>query len=261
MVDDLCTMDSILFRHCYACGATEKKTVAASHDYKEGYCSRCDKRDSRYPFVWIDFKDALFEAYVKQALGLPAEEKVATLDMTKLTEFTIEKRVNDVEELKYATNLKSITIEASNVQNLDVLTKLPITKVSLGCYGGITEIDVSFMKSLKDVKSVQFYDCKLVGGRMEDVVSSPKLTNYKCRISHMKKESTGNIDYLSKATNVESLELWNDFEQDTNLSVLQTLTKLKSLELHDTNYNEDFSQQQYAVLDELTINGVVIECD
>lgn len=254
-----CTEDGIEQRTCKNCYAQEEQVVKAAHSYEEGYCTRCEARDANYAFVYIDFKDKLFEAYIKQALGFEPEDKVATVDMKKLTCFTIQSRVSDVEELKYATNLKSITIEASNVSNLGVLSNLPITYVHLGYNGGITEIDVSFMKNLTEVTEVYFYDCKLTGGSMKDVVSSPKLTYYKCLMNYIRDETDGSIDYLSGATNVTTLSLWNDFEYDTDLSVLLNLTKLKSVELYDTNYRGNgYSEQQNAIIDQLIIRGIVV---
>ena len=254
-----CTEDGIERRTCKNCYEQEEQVIKAAHSYEEGYCTNCDARDVSYAFVYIDFKDKLFEAYIKQALGFEPEDKVATVDMKKLTRFTIESRVTDVEELKYATNLKSITIRASNVSNLDVLSNLPITYVHLGYNGGITEIDVSFMKNLREVTEVRFYDCKLTGGSMEDVVSSPKLTYYKCLMNYIRYETDGSIDYLSGATNVTTLSLWNYFEYDTDLSVLLNLTKLKSVELYNTNYRANgYSEQQNAIIDQLITRGIVV---
>lgn len=257
---DLCAEDGTQYRTCYKCRAKEERAVKAAHSYSEGYCTRCEARDADYAFVYIDFKDKLFEAYIKQALGLPPESNVATVDMKKLTSFTIEDRVSNVEALKYAANLESITIKASNVSNLDVLSALPITSVHLGYNGGIADIDVSFMKKLKEVKSVWFYDCRITGGSMKDVVSSPKLTYYKYFINYLRNESTGSIDYLSGATNIETLSLWNDFESDTDISVLTTLTKLKKAEFNITGLQlKDFTEQQYAVIDQLILSGIKVD--
>ena len=256
---NLCTEDGVELRICDSCGNTEERAVYAAHDYAEGYCTRCNDRDETYDFVYIDFNDKLFEGHIKQALGIEAGQKVATVDMKRLTSIKVQKRVSDIEELKYATNLNKITIEANNIKNLNVLIDRPLTDVTLGTNGEITEIDVSFMRSLKQVERVYFYDCRLTGGTMKDVVSSPILKYYKTFINYMSDETDGNIDYLTGANSIEELSLWNDFEQRTDVSVLKTLPNLKKLELHITGYpNDDFSKAQYVVFDELVINGVVV---
>ena len=253
-----CTEDGIERRTCKNCYAQEEQVIKAAHSYEDGYCTRCDARDANYAFVYIDFRDKLFEAYVKQALGFEPEDKVATVDMKKLTSFTIESRVTDVEELKYATNLKSITIRASNVSNLDVLSNLPITYVCLGYNGGITEIDVSFMKNLKDVTEVHFYDCKLTGGSMSDVVASPKLNYFNCFINYLHNEADHSIDYLAEAKNVTRLRLWNIFS-DTDISVLLGLSKLKNVEIDDgIHSNMGLTEQHNVVIDQLIIKGIVV---
>ena len=237
---------------------TQAPTVC-SHNFKDGYCTLCKTRDESYPFEFVEFKDRMMEMYVKQVLNLAPEYQVATIDMETLTTFIVEERISDVEPLKYAKNLKEITITESNVQNLSALAELPITKVQLGRRDGITEIDVSFMKDLKEVTTVHFYECRLTGGSMEDVVSSPKLTDYFYISSYMRNETDGNIDYLAGAKNLEEMDLWIDFETDTDLSVLTSLTKLERLNIRISNSLENFSTEQYNVLKGLYDRGVSVD--
>ena len=142
-----------------------------------------------------------------------------------------------------------------------MLSDLPITKVQLGHRDGITEIDVSFMKNLKEVTTVWCYDCRLTGGSMEDVVSSPKLTNYFYISNYMRNETDGNIDYLAGAKSLKEIDLWIDFEVDTDLSILRVLTKLNRLNIRITNSLEYFSDEQYAVLKDLYDCGVSVEVE
>ena len=240
---DPCTEDHQQYRNCSTCSSQEERTVKAAHDYQKGFCTRCDDRDESYAFTYIDFNDKLFEAYIKQNLGIAAQDKVAVEDMKKLKNFTIEKRVTDVRELKYATNLEEITIEASNVSNLNALSGLPIKDVTLNC----EELDVSFMRNLKKVECVAFNGCKLSGGTMEDVVSSPKLM-----YGYFTNTGSKDISFLSKATNLKSLDFDSIFPE-TDLSVLTTLPNLKKIDFHS-----ELTEEQYLVTDQLIISGVVV---
>lgn len=106
---------------------------------------------------------------------------------------------------------------------------------------------MTFMRTLKEVKSVTL-DCgKLTGGTLEDVVSSPKLTSFHLYLF------AENIDFLSTAANIEHLTLL-DISSDTNLSVLTTLSKLKKVCI-----TRSLTEKQYLITDQLIISGVVVE--
>lgn len=231
---------------CNNCGKTEGTT--SNHNYdNNGTCTKCG---TVLPEAteYITFNDVFLENYVKQSLGIQGTNKVSKYAMSKLTSFDIGENVTDVQDLKYATNLQSISINADNVKNLNVLCNLSkITYVSLGFW---KKIDISFMKDMNNVERIYFNNAEVVGGDISYLISSPKLKD----LFYYNPSGSG-IDFLQGANALENLELWHAFGGNSDISVLKTLPKLKTLEI--LTYNST-SEAQRAVYAELMSKGVSV---
>ncbi len=231
---------------CYTCGETLEP--ALGHDYVDGICTRCRIEDVHYVPEYITFQDPFLENYVKQALGIAGDQQVSVPDMKKLIRFTIKEGVTDVQDLKYAINLESVTINASHVRNLDVLKDLPVHTVELGFRA---KIDVSFLRDMHNVTTVFYNNCEIAGGTLNDVISSENLT-----IFHFYDPDNTNLDFLANAPAITELELSLSFGANTDFSVLLNLPNLKSLEVSTFN---SLSAAQNDVLAALMSNGVLVE--
>ena len=231
---------------CNNCGKTEGTT--SNHNYdNNGTCTKCS---TVLPEAteYITFHDVFLENYVKQSLGIQGTNKVSKYAMSKLTSFDIDENVTDVQDLKYATNLQSISINADNVKNLNVLCSLSkITSVSFGFW---KKIDITFMKDMNNVERIYFNNSEIVGGNISYLISSPKLKD----LFYYNPSGSG-IDFLQGANALESLELWHAFGGNSDISVLKTLPKLKTLEILTYNSTSDAQRAVYA---ELMSKGVSV---
>lgn len=197
---------------------------------------------------YIKFNDVFLENYVKQALGITGTDKVSKQDMSKLTEFEIKEGIIDAQDLKFAINLRSISINADNVKNLDVLCNLlKITDVSFGFQ---KKIDISFMENMNNVERIYYNNSEIVGGSISYLVSSSKLKD----LFYYNPHGSG-IDFLEGANSLENIELWHAFGENSDISVLTTLPKLKSLEILTYNSTSDSQRAVYA---ELISKGVSV---
>lgn len=234
---------------CKTCGKTEG--TAANHSYNNnGTCTKCG---TVLPEAteYITFNDVFLENYIKQSLGIQGTNKVSKYAMSKLTSFDIKEGVTDVQDLKYATNLQSISIDADNVKNLNVLCNL--SKITHVSFGFDKRVDVSFMKNMKYIESIYFNATNLTGGSAADLVSSSKLKEL---FFYNPTGGAGyGIDFLSAATSLESLELWHAFGSNSDITVLKTLPKLKRLEILTYNSTSDAQRAVYA---ELMSKGVSV---
>ena len=232
---------------CKNCGATEGSAIDHNYDYY-GKCSKCGTMIPEAT-EYITFNDVFLENYIKQSLGITGTNKVSKYDMTKLTSFDIKEGVTDVQELKYAINLKSISINSDNVQNLDVLCNL--SKITYVSFGFWHTIDISFMQNMKNVERIYFNNSTIIGGDVSYLVASPKL-----RELFFYSPSNGSLEFLRGATSLETLELWHAFGGNSDISVLKTLTNLKRLEILTYNSASDAQRAVYA---DLMSNGVSID--
>lgn len=229
---------------CNNCGVTEGSAVDHSYDY-DGKCTECGTVIPEAT-EYITFNDAFLENYIKQSLGITGTNKVSKYDMTKLTSFDIKEGVTDVQELKYAINLQSISINSDNVQNLDVLCTL--SKITYVSFGFWNKIDISFMQNMKNVESIFFNNPKIIGGDVSYLVASPKLKD----LFYYSPDNRG-IEFLRGATSLETLELWHALGVD--ISALTTLTNLKHLEILEYGSPSDAQRAVYA---DLMSRGVTI---
>lgn len=231
---------------CNNCGKTEGTT--SNHNYdNNGTCTKCG---TVLPEAaeYITFHDVFLENYVKQSLGIQGTNKVSKYAMSKLTSFDIGENVTDVQDLKYATNLQSISINADNVKNLNVLCNL--SKITYVSFGFWKKIDITFMKDMNNVERIYFNNSEIVGGNISYLISSPKLKD----LFYYNPSGSG-IDFLQGANALESLELWHAFGGNSDISVLKTLPKLKTLEILTYDSTSDAQRAVYA---ELMSKGVSV---
>lgn len=231
---------------CRICGKTEG--TAAGHSYDTaGTCTKCG---AVLPEAteYISFNDIFLENYVKQSLGIQGTGKVSRYAMSQLTSLDIGENVTDVQDLKYATNLQSISINADNVKNLPVLCELSrITSVS---FGFRKKTDLSFMKNMRHVERIDFNNAEIVGGDISCLISSPKLKE----LFYYDPNGSG-IAFLRGANALERLELWHAFGENGDISVLKTLPELRTLEILTYNSASDAQRAVYA---ELIAKGVSV---
>lgn len=231
---------------CRICGKTEG--TAAGHSYDTaGTCTKCG---AVLPEAteYISFNDIFLENYVKQSLGIQGTGKVSGYAMSQLTSLDIGENVTDVQDLKYATNLQSISINADNVKNLPVLCELSrITSVS---FGFRKKTDISFMKNMRHVERIDFNNAEIVGGDISCLIASPKLKE----LFYYDPNGSG-IAFLRGANALERLELWHAFGENGDISVLKTLPELRTLEILTYNSASDAQRAVYA---ELIAKGVSV---
>ena len=229
-----------------SCGATNGS--ALGHKYSNGVCSRCGGIDSSY-IEYISFHDKYLENYIKLELGIDGKNGISTQDMCDLRKIAIKEYVSDIQDLKYAVNLKSIRISTSNVKNLSVLCTLPqINEIYIDHQ--IT-IDVSFMKNMNKIEKVYYNTSAVItAGSIDDIFSSPllkivALDTYDNRIT--------SIDFLKDRPSIEEVQILGAMSENCDFTPLCTLPNLKELRLMCFVTNA-----QEKIILELMNNGVLI---
>lgn len=204
-------------------------------------------------FNYIAFNDLFLENYIKQTLSIPGNSRISEYDMLQLQSFDIKTGISDITQLKYALNLQDVSINSSNVKNLNVLCGLSKLKsINLGFW---SEIDITFMKDMTKLEQVNFSNCYVTGGKLSYIVASPNLKSlyfYNTNIIN----GEHNINFLAGANNLETIQLWHAFDYETDISVLSNLPSLKSLSI--LTYN-NFSESQKNIFNTLLAKGVYID--
>ncbi|MBQ9964383.1 MAG: hypothetical protein IJP14_04605 [Clostridia bacterium] len=234
---------------CKTCGATDGAVIP--HTYNEdGVCTVCGTVYSAIA-DYVTFHDATLEKQVKQVLGISEGEKVSKNAISVLSSFDIKDGITDVQDLKHATGLQSVSVNADQVKNLNTLCALP--KATYVSFGSGKCVDVSFMKNMKHVETVYFNAAILTGGTAADLVASPKLHTF--FFNNPDGGTNIGVDFLSSATSLEALELWHVFDSTNDISALRNLPKLKSFQVLASG---TISAAQRAVYADLASKGVAV---
>ena len=148
----------------------------------------------------VTLSASALDAYVRELLGVDSESVLMTNQLWTITEMTISSEVTSLEDLKYFTGLKSLTIQNRQTD------------------------DFGFLSNLSQLEQVDF------SGSLITTQTIELLGNQK-NLKHLNLSSCGvsNLSGLSGCTQLEYLNLNND--QVADLSPLSGCTNLTELYL------------------------------
>ena len=148
----------------------------------------------------IEFVDPQVDALVRQYLNKDADDPIMSNELWNITSLVLPAGLHSLSDLQYFPYLQVLSIQKSNYESLQILSKLTYLKgVSvIGC--SVTESDLSAIAGLPNLTTLVLAECGLT-----------------------------NITPLSTATKLEMLDLHGNTIQD--LTPLQGMEKLHTLNL------------------------------
>lgn len=198
-----------------------------------GISSNLEKRDFE-PVAKpqpIDFKDAVLEQKVRQALNIPAGD-ITINDTKDITELNFgnswedstktEMQISDISGLKYFPNLFKLELFFNNIEWIDVVRGLP----NLGFLdlNGNKVSDIAGLSRCPNLVALNLSGCKCYTQGLAPLATLTRLESLDLSFS----PAIGSVEVLSGMTSLQSLNLTNT---PVDLSPLAGLTKLKTLYL------------------------------
>ena len=166
----------------------------------------------------VSFASAELEAYVRELLYVARTEAVMTNQLWTLTDFTVPQNVTDYSDLRYFTNLTSLTINNSAVD------------------------DYSFLTTLTGLQTLDLNGCLVSAQTLGYIALLPNLQVLKlsgCGLS--------NIEPLGNLSTLISLDL-----SENSISVISALADCKELSVLNLANNAVTSLSSLADIDHLT---------
>ncbi|MEG0995206.1 MAG: SH3 domain-containing protein [Bacilli bacterium] len=195
----------------------------------------------------LTINDIYFENSIRNSLEKGGNDTLTEYDMLLLKEITIIQGTTDINEIKYAKNIETITINASIQTGLDEISLLP--KLNSLDIGTNVTIDISFLKKSSNLQKLTYNNPKITGGSIDDIC-------YQKKLKYLFFYSTINdkgITFLTECKNLEDLELWHTFKENDDISLLLNLPNLKEITL---NASHILTYGQESVIKQLMKNGV-----
>ena len=153
------------------------------------------------------------DSALKEALDKNKDGKVTKQEVEETRYISISKDVKNLDGLEHATNLESMDIEYVG-QSYD-FSKLNLDYVNLflRVAGGVTNVDVSFLKTLKNVTYITFNE----NGTSEKV----------------------NINFaeLKDISTLKDLSIYGDLLAPSNLDEIKQLSQIESLGIYGASDN------------------------
>ena len=171
----------------------------------------------------VSFASAELESYVRDTLYIARTEPVMTDDLWTITELTVPDTVTDYSDLRYFTNLTSLTLHSSAVEDFSFLTYMTMLQ-TLDLSGCILPSDaLDYVGALSDLTTLNLSSCGL-----------------------------SNIQPLSSLTELTALDLSGNSISD--IAVLAALPKLTVLNLQSNAVSSLSALKGASALTELNIS-------
>lgn len=171
----------------------------------------------------VSFASPELESYVRDTLYIARTEPVMTDDLWTITELTVPDTVTDYSDLRYFSNLTSLTILNSTVEDASFLVEMPALQ-TLDLSGCLLPSDaLTYIGSLSELTTLKLSGCGL-----------------------------SNIQALTNLAALSTLDLSENSISD--LSALTELKKLTALDLHANAVSSLSALQNAKELTELDIS-------
>lgn len=171
----------------------------------------------------VSFASAELESYVRDTLYIARTEPVMTDDLWTITELTVPDTVTNYSDLRYFTNLTSLTLHSSAVEDFSFLTYMTMLQ-TLDLSGCILPSDaLDYVGALSDLTTLNLSSCGL-----------------------------SNIQPLSSLTELTALDLSGNSISD--IAVLAALPKLTVLNLQSNAVSSLSALKGASALTELNIS-------
>ncbi len=173
----------------------------------------------------VTFTDPAFEAAIREILGVDEDDVIYTDHLWEITDFEMPDDTEDYTDLKYLTNLKSLTLDYAaedQLNYLSYLTKLESLSITDSTP---TESELSTIAALPSLRRLSLIGCNLS-------TISPLAKATQLEYLDLTDNAIRNIAPLSSMTGLQ--ELYLSTNALTNLAELSGLTSLQVL---DVSYN------------------------
>jgi len=188
----------------------------------------------------VTLTDPAIEAEIRKLINAPASQILYTNDLWQIKEFTVPTEVKSLDDLKYLTNLETLTINhdvsgmLGSIASLPKLSKLSVTgsTVSVG--------ELAVIGSMENLTSLTLENCNL--SSLQGLENARNLQYLNLRYNAIR-----NLNPISGCLNLQELYLSNNA-----LDSLEALAGLVALRKLDIANNAIDSLEPIAALTELT---------
>lgn len=170
----------------------------------------------------VSIDDPTLNALIRDKLGVTAGVQLQTDDLWKITELTVPKDAESLEDLKLLTQLESLTIENRTIDSLQMLSPLTRLKALTIRSCPLSAKDVQRIGSLPNLEQLILTDCSLTD--ISGLSTSQKLVSL-----NLNGNAIRDVSALSMMESLTSLNLSNNAL--TNLNALSALTQLVQLDV------------------------------
>ena len=200
----------------------------------------------------VDIPDPNLESAIREALNLPGNTPITQQEMLRLEKLTAkEAEIENINGLKYASNLKSLVLSVNNISNITPLAELTnldflilrnnpiadlsplanLTKLTYINLSGVIIEDLTPLSNLTQLRELHAIHCQI-----QDITPLSNLT----QLVLLNIQANRIVD-ISPLANLTALEkLWIENNQIVDISPLANLAALKELQL-DNNQVVDVS--------------------
>lgn len=168
----------------------------------------------------VNFDSKAIELFVRNKIDKP-EGDITLIDVAGITDLRLEYlELDNLEDLKYFTNLKSLDITSSKIKDYSAIRYLSNLETLFCGYNNI--VDISFLSGLKQLRQLDLMDCEI-----KDITPIVDLTSLK------KLDISDN--YVTDLKSLKNLINLTDFDAQGNdikdCSAVSGLVNLKNLNL------------------------------
>ena len=188
----------------------------------------------------VEISDDALDALVRKMLGKDADDVLLTSDLWTITSLTMPQSTKDYTQLKYFSNLTSLTVAKGSFTNLQALSALTqLTKLSI-TDTPVSNADLAIIAGLPNLEDLTLSGCML--SSIQSLSDSHNLKHL-----DLSNNTIRDLSALSLMSNLQ--ELYLSHNALTNLSYLSALSNLTKL---DVSYNSLASVLPLAELTQLT---------
>ena len=173
----------------------------------------------------VSFTDQVIDTYVRQLIGVDADEVLYTSMLWDITSFTVPEGAMNLQDIAKIPYLKELIIQDYTFDSIDFLAALSgLENLSLtGCRFPAKELDI--IGGLPNLKKLTLHDCGL--STLSGLESARGLTDL-----NLSENTVRNLEPLASLQELQNLVLSQNAL--TNLTALSGLSKLRTL---DVSYN------------------------
>ena len=177
----------------------------------------------------VNFASPELERYVRDTLYIARTESVMTNDLWTITELTVPETVTEFSDLRYFTNLTSLTIHTDASVDYSFLTELAALE-TLDLNGCLLSSDaISYIGGLSALKSLNLSGCGL--SNIQPLSTLSELT-----VLDLSQNSISDISALTELKKLEVLDLHSNAV--SSLSALKGATELTELNISENNVSD-----------------------